>query len=326
MPDASESTANQDEVVPVRKPFQVLSLDGGGIRGLFAATVLAALETDLDTRIVDHFDLMVGTSTGGIIALALGAGLSPSAIVDMYTQMGPDVFAGSHVGGLRRLFRSKFDPEPLRSALNRALGDCQLWQSVVPLVIPAYDLTSDRIYLFKTPHHERLRRDWPLGMADVAMATAAAPTLLPAYDLNGIRFIDGGVWANNPVVVGIAEAISMFGRSLGDISVLSLSTTSDLRQRHRRLDHGGMVQWATNAVDVVLSGQSMGANTTAFHLLGDRLMRIDEPVPVGALRIDRVDRNQLIGRATSVSRMRCPEFADKFLAHRAPPFEPYHHP
>jgi len=252
--------------------------------------------------------------------------MRPAEIVDLYGRMGSTVFAGSHVRGPRRLVHSKFDAGPLRAALDHAFGDQQLWQSVVPLVIPAYDLTSDRVHLFKTPHHERLRRDWPIRMADVAMATSAAPTFLPAYELTGIRFVDGGVWANNPVMVGVAEAVSMFGRKLDDIRVLSISTTSDLRNRHRRLDHGGLVQWATNAVDVVLSGQSMGANTAAFHLLGNRLMRIDEQVPAGVLRIDRIDRNQLIGRAASVSRIQCPGFKTKFFAHRAPRFQPYNHP
>jgi uncharacterized protein len=324
--DPSASIPDRDQFAPPREPFHILSLDGGGIKGLFAASVLAALETDLKTSIVEHFDLVVGTSTGGIIALALGAGLRPAEIVDLYTRMGAGVFAGSHVRGPRRLVHSKYDAGPLRAALDRVFGDRQLWQSVVPLVIPAYDLTSDRIHLFKTPHHERLRRDWPTCMTDVAMASSAAPTYLPAYELNGFRFVDGGVWANNPLMVGIAEAVSMFGRSLEDIRVFSLSTTSDLSDRDRRLDHGGMVQWASNAVDVVLSGQSMGANTAAFHLLGDRLMRVDEPVPAGVLRIDRIDRQQLIGRAASVSRMWSPMFATKFIAHRAPRFEPHHHP
>jgi uncharacterized protein len=322
----SASTQDGDEIGPEGAPFQILSLDGGGIKGLFAASVLAALETDLNTNILDHFDLVVGTSTGGIIALALGAGLRPAEVVDLYARMGAGVFASSRTRGPRRLVHSKYDPGPLHTALQSALGDRQLWQSVVSLVIPAYDLTSDRIHLFKTPHHERLRRDWPLRMTDVAMATSAAPTYLPAYELEGIRFVDGGVWANNPVMVGIAEAVSMFGRSLEHIHVFSLSTTSDLRDRDRRLDHGGMVQWASNAVDVVLSGQSMGANTAAFHLLGDRLMRVDEPVPAGVLRIDRIDRQQLIGRAASVSRMCSSLFATKFAAHRAPRFEPHHHP
>jgi patatin-like phospholipase/acyl hydrolase len=326
MPDPPESTANQDEVVPVREPFQILSLDGGGVKGLFAASVLAALENDLNTRIVDHFDLVVGTSTGGIIALALGAGMRPGEIVDLYAEMGSGVFGGSRSRGPRRLIRAKFDPEPLHAALQRALGDRQLWESVVPLVVPSYDLTSDRIHLFKTPHHQRLRRDWPHRMLDVAMATSAAPTYLPAYELGDIRFVDGGVWANNPVMIGIAEAVSMFGRAPEDIRVLSISTTSDLRHRARRLDNGGMLQWAANVVDVVLRGQSLGANAAAFHLIGDRLMRIDENVPANILRLDRADRKQLIGRAEAASRTHGPEFEQKFFAHLAPPFKPYHRP
>jgi len=83
--------------------FQILSLDGGGIKGLFSAAVLAHLEEDLGCKIVDHFDLIVGTSTGGIIALGLGYGLSPQEIVEFYVEQGPQIFA---IGHLARAWRA----------------------------------------------------------------------------------------------------------------------------------------------------------------------------------------------------------------------------
>ena len=103
--------------------FQILSLDGGGLRGMFSAALLARLEEDLDLRVVDHFDLIAGTSTGGIIALGLGLGLSPREILQFYTDHGPRIFRDrSRLRGLRHLLRAKYSAGPLRAALTDVLG------------------------------------------------------------------------------------------------------------------------------------------------------------------------------------------------------------
>src|SRR5262249_56292833 len=132
----------------------------------------------------------------------------------------------------------------VEGVLRGAFGDRLLGESLVPLVIPAFDLGENDVYLFKTPHHERLKRDWRVPMWQVAMATSAAPTYFPAFCLpgDGVRLVDGGVWANNPAMVGVAEAVSMFGQPLDTIRVLSIGTTSDTRTRGRGLDRGGLLQ------------------------------------------------------------------------------------
>ena len=108
--------------------FQILSLDGGGIRSLFSAAVLAHLEKDFEIRITDYFDLIVGTSTGGIIALALGIGMAPREVVHFYVNKGPDIFAGRRPSTLRRAwhwsrhwFRNKFKANPLEECPQRML-------------------------------------------------------------------------------------------------------------------------------------------------------------------------------------------------------------
>ncbi len=116
--------------------------------------------------------------------------------------------------------------------------------SSVPLVVPTYNLAENDVYLFKTPHHPRRKRDWRVPMWEVAMATSAAPTFFPAYRLSGdgVRLIDGGVWANNPAMVGLTEAVSLFERRLCDVRVLSVGTTSGAQARPRRLDNAGIVR------------------------------------------------------------------------------------
>ncbi len=232
--------------------FRLLSLDGGGLKGIFAAAILACLEADLGISVVDHFDLVAGTSTGGIIALGLGAGLRPREIVEFYVSRGPAIFPRARVRAVRRLLRSKHRARPLRLALEDVLGEKTLADSRVPLAIPAYDLCNDDVHLFRTPHVPHLRRDGRELMVDVALATAAAPTYLPAHPLRGLRLVDGGMWANNPTLVGIVEAVSTFGCELGDIRVFSLGTTLDTGTRAGRLDRGGLLPWAGDAIDVVL--------------------------------------------------------------------------
>jgi len=106
--------------------FQILSLDGGGLRGMYTAAVLARLEEDLGIRIVDHFDLIAGTSTGGIIALGLGLGMTPREILEFYAAHGPRIFRDrTGLRSLRRISRTKYSAEPLRSPWKRSSAiDC----------------------------------------------------------------------------------------------------------------------------------------------------------------------------------------------------------
>ena len=183
-------------------PLQILSLDGGGVKGLFSAAVLANLEKDFNTRIIDHFDLIAGTSTGGIIALGLGLGLSPRESVSFYTEDAPQIFRTIPFLSISKHFiRNKHTPAPLIAALRRRYGERTLGDSCKRLIIPAYDLGRGSVHVFKTPHHERFRRDCSVPAWQIAMATGAAPTYFPAfYGVEKIRLIDGGVWANNPKV------------------------------------------------------------------------------------------------------------------------------
>jgi hypothetical protein len=324
--------AEERPAIP-RGRFQILALDGGGVRGIFSAALLAGLEQDLGRSVVSCFDLVVGTSTGGIIAAALGAGVSADALVDLYVSKMTTIFPGPHrLRTLRQLVRPKYSAAGLETVLRGVFGEQLLGESQVPLVIPSFDLGENTVYLFKTPHHQRLRRDWRVPMWQVAMATSAAPTYLPAFCLPGddVRLIDGGVWANNPAMVGVAEAVSMFGQPLDTIRVLSVGTTSDTRTRRRGLDHGGVAQWfrTPRVTDVLLRGQSIGAFTQVLHLLGgtDRAYRLDPAAPAGLARLDQADARDLKAKAAHQSRTFCPTFEAMFADHTPFPHRPLHGP
>lgn len=307
--------------------FQILSLDGGGILGIFSAALLAGLEEDLGQPILNSFDLVVGTSTGGIIALGLGAGLTPREILDFYVSERKRIFPDrAGWGAVRKFFRAKYDPHPLEAALKDVFGERVLGESRIPLVVPSYDLGEDDVYLFKTPHHARLRRDHRLPFWAVAMATAAAPTYFPAFRLpdDHVRLIDGGVWANNPALVGVVEAASMFEQALGEIRVLSVGTTAKTNVRSSRLDNAGLLRWASspNVVDVFLRGQSAGAFAEVRHLVGEHnAYRLDPPGPEGAA-LDRCSAEELIAKAAHHSRQFCPVFESRFASHQPSPYRP----
>lgn len=305
--------------------FQILALDGGGLRGIFSAAILAALEDDLQISIVDHFDLIAGTSTGGIIALGLGLGLRPRQIVEFYAELGEQVFRDrTGLASARRLLRAKYLPGPLRAALTGVFRDRTFGESTKRLVIPSYNLGTDDVYLFRTAHHPRLRRDWRERAVDVAMATSAAPTYLPGFPLAGSRLIDGGIWANNPAMVAVVEAVGTCEVPLGNLRVFSLGTTAEVRRRSHRLDRGGMLPWARAATDVLLRAQSISADNQVYHLLpAERLLRLDPIVPVGMFALDKANADDLIGLASHVSRPTSALFADRFLDHMAAPFTPY---
>lgn len=306
--------------------FQILSLDGGGLRGMFSAAVLAHLEEDHHIRIADHFDLVAGTSTGGIIALGLGLGMSPRMILEFYTAHGPRIFRNrSTLRGARHWVWTKYSAAPLRAALTDVLGERMFGESSKRLVITSYNLGANDVYLFRTPHLPELTRDWRERAVDVALATTAAPTYFPTLSLRGARLIDGGILANNPVMVAITEAIGPLRRPPHTINVFSVGTTTDVPPHRRRLDKGGRLMWAPAAVDVLMRAQSDSATKQARHFLGaDNLLRLNPTVPTGALNLDRVDADQLIGLAGHVSRVLAPEFKSRFADHVAAKYIPCH--
>jgi uncharacterized protein len=127
--------------------FRILSLDGGGIKGAFTAAVLAEWEKHTGRVIVDHFDLVAGTSTGGIIALGLGLGLTAGEILEFYKKQGPKIFPNMMAQqklslNMRHLWEPKYSAEPLRAALKVVFGEKRLKDSKCRLLIPAYDVVA----------------------------------------------------------------------------------------------------------------------------------------------------------------------------------------
>ena len=320
-------------------PRRVLSIDGGGLKGAMPAAFLAQVEDTTGERIVGHFDLVVGTSTGGIIALGIGLGLPCGRILDFYGEKGPAVF-GQSGGRLRsaatrawrwtkRLVASKHAAEPLRRALAEVFGDRLLGESETRLVIPAWNSQQRRPYLFKTAHRPRFETDHRVAAVDVAMATASAPTYLPAHRLGGgLELVDGGLWANNPAMVAAVEATAVLGWPPETVSLLSLGCTDERLVVPERM---GLVGAARTGAGMMLQGQSFAADAAARVLLGggggerDPVLRVNVTVDRGFAKLDGAERlAQLAELGRDEARQAMPRLRRQFLDCPRPAFTPCH--
>lgn len=307
---------------------KVLSIDGGGIKGVFPVALLASVEETIGGNVGEYFDLIVGTSTGGIIALGLGMGFTARDIVEFYERLGPKVFRGSRLLGLvRQIGASKYDRAPLRAALEEKFGERRLGDSMRRLVIPSLNLLNGEVHIYKTAHHPRLATDYKELVVDVALATSAAPTYFPTHrSAAGLPLIDGGVWANNPVGFAAVEALTMLDWPKGEFRILSLGCTGEALDVRAGSAYGwGIARWALRIVQVMMTAQSSSSLGMALHLAGHtNVIRINPTMPSGRFGMDVVrEISTLRGLGSSEARTHYPGIAE-FFSEKAPAFEPYH--
>lgn len=325
-----------------RNKRRILALDGGGIKGAFAAAFLETIEESTGKRIADHFDLIAGTSTGGIIALGLGLGMSAREIMQFYINDGPCIFYqlnpldqsnwfsrmtgwldGRRKSG-KQIVAPKYDSSHLKKALERAFHSKRLGDSTVRLVIPAYAADKEDVYVFKTRHHPRFQMDWKQSAVNVALATAAAPTYFQAHPMpSGTPLIDGGIWANNPAGLAAVEARSVLGWKDDDLFIVRLGCTEEILDLPIQSGYAGLL-WKSTAL--FMQGQSRGADGTA-KLLSDhqqespRFFLFQPKVPAGKFTLDGVSMiGRLCGLGEAYGRDALPLFDKYFLYEKAEPF------
>jgi patatin-like phospholipase/acyl hydrolase len=322
---------------PPDRDFHILAVDGGGIRGVFPAAVLADLEGSLPSgdSIVRHFDLVSGTSTGGIIALGLGAGKSAREIRDLYMHRGPEIFPpvwDNLLGRGWKAFRNnvlnatfhRYSRRALERVLQEFLGDRLLGESTVRQVIPAFDGRFSEVFLFKMRHHADYERDWRKRMVDVALATSAAPTIYRPLESGGYRLIDGGVWANNPVMLAVVEAMIAYDVPRERIKVLSIGCGDEPYHVTRRMTWGGLWHWR-KIIGAAMRAQSLAATNQARLLLGPANVVRIEPTLVGPpIELDDYRRaiDELFPAASAAVAAQRGRVAEMFLAQFAEQFVP----
>jgi patatin-like phospholipase/acyl hydrolase len=305
---------------------RVLSIDGGGIKGVFAASFLAEIEESLGEPLVDYFDLIAGTSTGGIIALGLGMGLTAKEILAFYETHGPDIFRASPIKVMRWLWSAKYKKSTLENALVEVFGERLLGESKTRLMIPSLDLETGAVHVFKTAHHDRFVRDYHQRVVDVALSTAAAPTYFPTHTLEaGVPLVDGGMWANNPMGPAAVEAIGLLEWEKGSVRLLSVGCTESPLDTYDRSSRGlGLNYWAQRLMSVIMAGQSSASLGTAQLLLGsENVHRVSPKVSPNRYKLDGVEGIQsLRGLGSSQARIEFQKVKNMFLDSKVKPFVP----
>ena len=270
------------------KKFKILCIDGGGIRGIIPARILTDLEEVLVNRgeqpnLCEYFDLICGTSTGSIIAAGIALGMSAKAILELYTKHAKDIFPSkSFLNKIMAICRNSsfYDISPLKSLLIKAYGgmtrnnDTRLYHCKTRLCIPVYDMSKGEVHVFKTDHLPNYHRDCHIPVVDAVLASSAAPVYFYPHSFSYSDIgtnntntyqnnVDGGVFANNPAIVGLMEATNCIGVPTENVEILSIGTGTHRFKSKKDSKRIGSRYWtipssgSLNIYDVMASAQSV---------------------------------------------------------------------
>lgn len=295
--DGTLQTRRVGQPWPKDRSFRILSIDGGGICGILPAAVLAELELRFlgGKSIANYFDLIAGTSTGGIIALGLAHGLTGAQVRDVYLERGSLIFPPtSKVGHLFRLIkqghRTVYERKPLEDELLRMFGEATFGEARTRLCIPSFEGRHGEPWIFKTPHHPDYKKDRYERMVRVALSTAAAPTFFDAMPNNGYLMVDGGIWANNPVMSALTDVLACYDVDRSQVEILSLGCGETTFKVDDRRAQGGFLHW-WNAIHAAMRAQSLNALGQTYLLVGkDHVIRVDAPESPNAIALDNHER------------------------------------
>lgn len=272
-----------------------MSLDGGGICGIYGASLLARIEAEITggKPIAEYFDTIAGTSTGGILALALGLGISAKQIENLYKTDGKEIFKQKWFWKLipcskivSQLRRSLYNHEVLEKALRREFGHRTVGESIARLVIPAFMAPKAEIAVFKTDHHPDIQNDWRTEAWVVARATSAAPTYFRGHEHEDVIFLDGGIWANNPVMVAMVDALSAYDISVEQIEILSIGTGNIPFEITIREAKRGLWSWK-KVIKAAMFLTTDNAHAQAGLLLGpEKITRLEPVAEAATIELD----------------------------------------
>jgi patatin-like phospholipase/acyl hydrolase len=221
---------------------------------------------------------------------------------------------------LRWLLGPKYSHDVLKSAIREVLGDRKFGEAKCRLVIPTYDANAGRIFLLKTAHHERFKFEYQASAVDVALATSAAPTYFQAAPFpthQNASYVDGGVWANCPALVGLVEAVGFLGATLDQIDILSIGTTSAPFSIADR-KNSGLAQWNAGLINLMFEAQVEADVAQSNLLIGGRLHRINHIAPAGQYGLDYATPDKIeelisLGRGEAVKKDHLTVVKSRFL-------------
>ena len=288
------------------RPMRILAIDGGGIRGVIPAMVLAELEKRAGLPICQLFDLIAGTSTGGIIALGLAMSqpdgtpaYTAAELVGLYECEGARIFArplGQKVRTGLSLLHSKYRSDGIDAVLHQYFGEARISAALTDVMVPAYDIEQRARYWFKA-RKARADAGDDVALRDAARATSAAPTYFAparvARERRHRALVDGGVYVNNPAMAAYVEACDHYATR--DIRLVSIGTGELTRPlAYERARHWGVARWARPILDVVFDGVSDETHHSLRKLLGsDRYLRIQTKLQTASDAMDDAGKQNI---------------------------------
>lgn len=305
-------------VVP-RQRIKVLCLSGGGYRGLFTAQVIHRLEAELqatsgdpsDTLFGQRFDLIAGTSIGGILATGLSCNVTGAQLVQALRVSGQTIFPPLRFRALRKLFgRPPYSPEPLRATISALMPDAasrQLAQHQPGLLLTTINWASAKLHLLGSAGTTKVD-DLGLSLMDAMLATSAAPAYFPPHRVSHHAFVDGGLAANAPDLLALQVARDMWPGA--DIHMLSIGTANPLHGRDPSTLPNRGLGWAKPVIELVMNAQEMRAVEECAKLLGNhRYLRLN--MAPSAAQVRKID----FDLANSTSTQLLMSLADQCIAH-----------
>lgn len=256
--------------------FHILALSGGGFRGLYSATVLAEIEERWGAPLASRFDLICGTSIGGILALAIAMEMPVSKVCNVFKDRRHDIFPNKRFKKLRSFFSARYSNRGLRQVLQELFGDQRIGDLRHRIMIPSINFTKGSGQFFKTQHHPTFQMDGNRKLVDVALATSAAPIYFPMHKSSDGLFIDGGLIGNAPGFFGLHEAIKFLGVEKDAVKVLSVGTLSKkLTARINEDVDAGLLAWNVRVLLLAISAQESSSDFLLKHYLGNNYCQID---------------------------------------------------
>ncbi len=298
--------------------FNILSLDGGGVRGVFSAQLLDSIDSQLGIDIYKTFDLIVGTSTGSIVAAYVATRGDMSELVKEFEQNASKIFAPQFLS--HGYFKSRYRSSNLESFLKDKFGSLKLGQIDKPLIINASNASTGEVHLFKSAYQEKLRngdyfRDGEVYLYKAIQASCSAPTYFDPVEMSGDLLCDGGIWANNPSVVGYVDAIRNFNRPHESIRVFSVGTGKIDKFYLPSKRWGLLTGWQqSKIVDFAMLCQTQYAENCMKLILRENFFRINPSIkdwgldnfkPIPTLK--SIANNKAMNLAEEIRRFLTPE-------------------
>ena len=266
--------------------FHILALDGGGARGIYSARVLERIEETAGAPVKDCFDLIAGTSAGAISAGAAAIGIPMSEVVDLFETESERIFRKRFLRNL--LIQSKYSRNRLKRMVENVAKDKKLGDIKTPLMITGSNISAGGVYVFKSAYLGDMGyqyvRDGDTLLSDAILASCAAPTFFDPAPVGDTLVADGGLWANNPSIIALVEAVSKFDARIERVHILSIGTGRSTNFYSQNKFWGLLTGWGRQKlVSYVLSLQSQASTNMSKLMLGDRHLRLDPPIDDWAL-------------------------------------------